>query len=133
MYKEPRVVDSLCAFLEASLTGPFLEASANSISDFDAEEIREEAETGTTAKLLVPTWNLAPISILSGLEHSGNSPQEEAQGSTSRAEMGIGKLREEKRGDWDTEGWAGRGGGCMELHDKFRKFWIFTFFSTNQN
>jgi hypothetical protein len=103
MCKEPQSVDSLCAFLKASLTGPFLEASANSISDFDVEEIREETETGTTAKLLIPTWALAPAPILSRLEHSVNSPQGEVQGSTSRTETGVGKLGETKRGDWDTE------------------------------
>lgn len=36
-----RVVGSLCVFLKASFTGPFLEASANSVSDFEPKKLKK--------------------------------------------------------------------------------------------
>lgn len=52
---------SLCALLKVALTGPFVEASGNRLSDFGAKETREQTEAGATAKLLVWRCGLAPI------------------------------------------------------------------------
>lgn len=65
---------SLCDLLKAPLTGPFLKASGNRVSDFGVEEIREQTEAGMTAKLLVPRWDFASILRPFSLEFSGNSP-----------------------------------------------------------
>lgn len=65
---------SLCDLLKAPLTGPFLEASGNKVSDFGAEEIREKTEAGMTAKLLVPRCDFAPILIYSAWNSLGTHP-----------------------------------------------------------
>lgn len=84
---------SLCDLLKAPLTRPFLEASGNRVSDFGAKEIREQTEAVTTAKLLVPRCDLAPVLHPSSLEFSVNLPRGEwgVEGSTSKAESVIGK------------------------------------------
>lgn len=60
---------------------------------FGAKEIREQTEAGTTAKLLIPRCDLAPVLHPSSLEFSVNLPRGEwgVEGSTSKAEPVIGK------------------------------------------
>lgn len=99
--KVTRVVDFLLAFLKVPLTGTFLEAAGNKVSDFGAEEIREQTEAGTTANLLVPRCDLSPTLHPVQMEPSVNSPQAEFEGEAA-GETGVGRLGTDQAGDSDT-------------------------------
>lgn len=99
--KVTRVVDFLLAFLKVPLTGTFLEAAGNKVSDFGAEEIREQTEAGTTANLLVPRCDLSPTlhPVQTGALCELTTAEVEGE---AAGETGVGRLGTDQAGDSDT-------------------------------